>query len=166
MFGKKTDRVEAVDQHGSLNHVIEHVTEDLPEGVTERFRTKFGDGPEQIVTAFAPSQAAHAEYPPELPFIPFTATYVTQYPGNEMPPGARWQTSDPNAIAEFLIAQSRADGWHDAPPDEPRVKAIRSFKQPMEVKSTFMLKSGVLRTILIAHVGADSLVQLLDAPPV
>lgn len=156
--------LDSVDPAGK--HVIEHVTENLPEGVTERFRTRFGDGPMQVVTAFAPLQSAHAEYPAEIPFISFTPAFVTQYPGNEMPPGARWQTTDPDALAEFLIAQSRADGWYDAPADEPRVKAIRAFKQPMEVSSTFMLKNGVLRTILIAHVGADSLVQLLDAPPV
>jgi hypothetical protein len=69
-------------------------------------------------------------------------------------------------VAEFLIAQSRADGWYDAPASDERVRAITTMNaKGVNMTTACLLKNGVVRAIVEARIGDDAMVQLLDTPP-
>jgi hypothetical protein len=148
-------------------HSMDRITTGLPEGITERFVLSVGETKrEQVISAYAPSSARHPEYPAGLPFIPDTVAFVTIHPDGAVPPGARWQPSS-NAGAAFdsIVQQSKANGWDDAPANDPIVDAITKVMPARpDVKTKYLRKGNVLRTIIAVGVEGQIMLQLLDAP--
>ena len=148
-------------------HKAERITTGLPEGITERFVMEVGDARhEQVISAYAPSKTPHAEYPAELPFIPETVSFVTIHTNGAVPPGARWQPSG-NApeVFDYIVKHARENGWRDAPAGDPVVDAIMKVMPARpDVKTVYMRKGNVLRTLIAVAVSGQMMLQLLDAP--
>jgi hypothetical protein len=147
---------------------MERITDNLPAGVTERFKLVVGDNQrDQIVTAYAPAAQPHAEYPADLPFLPNAASYVTIHPNNEVPPGARWLITDgsgADATAK-VIAHARGNGWTDPSPDDAQVATIkRSVQNRPEIQTTYLRKGNILRAIVAMSVDGQTILQMLDSP--
>lgn len=147
-------------------HAMERVTENLPAGITERFKMIVGDAKRrQVVSVFAPSATRHSEYPADLPFLPDVASYVTTYPANDLPPGVRWQCADGDAAMQNVVEQSRANGWTDPPAHDVQVDMVKcATPERNDITTTFLRNGNVLRAILNVKIQGMAMVQLLDSP--